>query len=165
MASTPDFESIVAEYGPLISRIAQSYEADPSLRQDMVQQILLAVWQALPTWRGDASLKTFVTRIAQNRSISHVARSAREPRAGELPEDLAAATPSPEERLNEASERRLLIEATRQLPLPQREVVVLVLEGFSYAEIGEMLGIDGNALSLRLSRAKAALKSMLEQKR
>ena len=43
------------------------------------------------------------------------------------------------------------------------QVIILVLEGFTYPEIAEMLDIAPNALALRLSRAKAALKSMLER--
>ena len=43
---------IVAEHGPLISRIAMSYEADPSLREDLTQQIFLAVWQAGAAYVG-----------------------------------------------------------------------------------------------------------------
>ena len=162
--AAPSFEQIVAAHGPLISRIAQSYEADPMLRQDLVQQIFLAVWQALPSYRGDASLKTFVAKIAQNRAISHVAKRAREPRHAELSEELATDLPSPEESLASSSERQLLLKATHNLPLPQRQVIVLVLEGFSYAEIGDMLEIPQNALALRLSRAKAALRTMLERR-
>ena len=64
-----------------------------------------------------------------------------------------------------SAERRALIAATRKLPQPQREVIVLVLEGFDYAEIAKMLEIAPNALALRLSRAKAALKAMLERRR
>ena len=161
----PQFEQIVAEHGGLISRIAVSYEADPTLREDLTQQIFLAVWQALPSYRADASLKTFVARIAQNRAISFVAKQVRQGPVAEVPERLVADSPSPEESAIEASERRQLIEATRQLPLPQRQVIILILEGFSYAEIAEMLDIAPNALSLRLTRAKAALKKILEQKR
>jgi RNA polymerase sigma-70 factor (ECF subfamily) len=161
----PPFEQIVAEHGPLISRIAMSYEADPSLREDLTQQIFLAVWQALPSYRADASLKTFIARIAQNRSISYVARQVRQAPTAEIPETIEADEPNPEEKAMDASERRLLLDATRRLPLPQREVIVLVLEGFDYGEIGEMLSIAPNALALRLSRAKAALKAMLEKSR
>ena len=161
--TVPPFERIVADYGPLISRIAMSYEADPNLREDLTQQILLAVWQALPSWRGDSSLKTFIARVAQNRSISFVTKQVRQPRLAELPERLEADAPNPEEEAIEINERETLLLATRRLPLPQREVIILVLEGFSYAEIAEMLEIAPNALALRLSRAKTALKSMLEQ--
>lgn len=165
MGDAPDFNQIVADHGALISRIALSYERDAATRQDLVQQIFLAIWQALPGFRGEASLKTFVARIAHNRSISHVAKRAREPRTTELPEMLAADQPNPEDSANQSREHRLLVEATQSLPLPQREVIVLILEGFSYAEIGGILDIPQNALSLRLGRAKAALKSMLEQRK
>ena len=160
---TPPFERIVSDYGPLISRIAMSYEADPALREDLVQQIFLAVWQALPSFRADSSLKTFIARIAQNRAISFVAKQVRQPPTAELPELVESDQPNPEQSAIDASERNLLLEATRRLPLPQREVIILVLEGFSYAEIGEMLNIAPNALALRLSRAKATLKKMLER--
>ena len=160
----PPFERIVAEHGPLISRIAMSYEADPTLREDLTQQIFLAVWQALPSYRADASLKTFIARIAQNRAISYVARAVRLPPTAEMSERVETHEPNPEQSAIESNERRLLLEATRRLPLPQREVIILVLEGFSYAEIADMLSIAPNALALRLSRAKAALKKMLEQK-
>ena len=161
----PPFERIVAEHGPLISCIAMSYEADPALREDLTQQIFLAVWQALPAYRADASLKTFIARIAQNRAISYVAKQVRQPPVAELPEVLEAEQPNPEESAIGANERHVLLEATRRLPLPQRQVIVLVLEGFDYAEIAEMLNIAPNALALRLNRAKAALKTMLERAR
>lgn len=158
----PPFERIVADHGPLISRIAMSYEADASLREDLVQQIFLAVWQALPSYRADASLKTFIARIAQNRAISFVAKQVRQPPTAEMPE-LEADEPDPEQSAIESNERQMLLEATRRLPLPQRQVIILVLEGFDYGEIADMLNIAPNALALRLSRAKSALKKMLER--
>lgn len=164
-AAVPKFEHIVADYGPLISRISMSYEADAVLRQDLVQQIFLAIWQALPDYRGDASLKTFVVRIAQNRAITHVTRQAREPRVTMLPDEVSSGLPSPEDNANRAMQRELLMKATQRLPLPQRQVIVLVLEGFSYPEIEDMLGIPPNALKMRVTRAKTALIEMLEQDR
>ena len=161
-AATPPFEAIVSDYGPLISRIASSYEADPSLREDLTQQIFLAVWQALPSWRAESSLKTFIARVAQNRSISFVTKQVRQGPVAELPDRIEADAPNPEEQAMQINEREMLMEATRRLPLPQRQVIILVLEGFTYPEIAEMLEIAPNALALRLSRAKAALKAMLE---
>ena len=160
--TAPPFETIVADYGPLISRIASSYEADPSLREDLTQQIFLAVWQALPSWRAESSLKTFIARVAQNRSISFVTKQVRQGPVAELPDRIEADAPNPEEQAMQINEREMLMEATRRLPLPQRQVIILVLEGFTYPEIAEMLEIAPNALALRLSRAKAALKAMLE---
>lgn len=159
----PSFERIVADYGPLISRIAMTYEADPNLREDLVQQILLAVWQALPSFRADSSLKTFIARIAQNRAISYVAREVRRPPTAEVSETIEADAPTPEETAIHSNEREALIAATQRLPVPQRQVIFMVLEGFDYAEIAEALEIAPNALALRLSRAKAALKAAMER--
>jgi RNA polymerase sigma factor (sigma-70 family) len=164
-APLPSFEQVVAEHGALIARIAMSYEADPALREDLVQQIFLAVWQALPTFRAGSSLRTFIARIAQNRAISYVAKQVRQPAVAELDDRIEAEDPDPEQTAMRASDRRALLEATRKLPLPQRQVIVLVLEGFDYSEIAEMLDIAPNALALRLSRAKANLKSLLERAR
>ena len=112
----PPFDEIVAQFSPLISRIAMSYEADPSLREDLTQQIFLAVWQALPSFRADSSLKTFIARVAQNRSISFVTKQVRQPRLAELPERLEADLPNPEESAIEVNEREMLLQATRRLP-------------------------------------------------
>jgi RNA polymerase sigma factor (sigma-70 family) len=161
----PSFERIVADYGPLITRIAMTYEADPNLREDLTQQILLAVWQALPNFRAESSLKTFVAKIAQNRAISYVAREVRRPPTAEVSDTIEADDPTPEETAIYADEREALVAATQRLPLPQRQVIFMVLEGFTYAEIAETLEIQPNALALRLSRAKAALKSAMERGR
>ena len=90
------YDEIARTHGPLIRRIARSYEANGARADELVQDIHLALWQALPRFRGEASVKTFVARVAHNRAISHVAREAREPRAVELDERLHAADATPE---------------------------------------------------------------------
>src|SRR3954462_8497922 len=96
-SAVPPFERIVADYGPLISRIAMSYEADPSLREDLTQQFFLAVCAALPHFRADSSLKPFIARVAQTPSTWFVSMQLRQPRLAELPERLEADAPNPEE--------------------------------------------------------------------
>lgn len=158
------FREVTSGYTGLISRIALSYEADAALRRELVQDILLAIWIALPAYRGEAALKTFVASIAQKRSISHVTRRAREPRQVELPEDLLSAAPPPDEIAMRNDMKKQLVESIQQLPLPQREAIVLTLEGFSYGEVAEILGISTNAAMLRCQRAKGALISIMEKR-
>lgn len=157
------FAQISDQYRGLISRITLSYEADGALRKELMQDVLLAIWLALPSYRGDASLKTFVASIAQKRSISHVIRRAREPRQVELASDLVCAQPAPDAAAEENDLRKQLVDAIQQLPLPQREAIVLTLEGFSYGEVSEVLGISVNAATLRCQRAKAALRAIMDE--
>lgn len=156
------FAEVTSTCTGLISRIAMSYEADPSLRHELVQDILLAIWVALASFRGDASLRTFVASIAQKRCITHVTRRAREPRQVELPEDLISATQLPDEVAISNDLKTKLAASIELLPIPQREAIVLCFEGFSYGEVGEVLGISANAAMLRCQRAKLSLKAIMD---
>ena len=157
------FAQVSATCMGLISRIAVSYEADPALRRELIQDIMLAIWVALSNFRGDASVKTFVASIAQKRCISHVTKRAREPRQVELPVDLVSASPPPDEIALRNDQKKRLVESIQLLPIPQREAIVLAFEGFSYVEMSEILGITPNAAMLRCQRAKTTLKSIMEQ--
>lgn len=151
------FETVVSEYNGLILRIASSYEANPAMREDLVQEILLAVWRALPSFKGEAKLKTFITSIAQKRAISHSAKYARQKFHGEPSVDIVDEAKLPDEMAAEVDERQRLLDAVRSLGAAQREPVMLMLEGMNFSEIGEVLGISANAATLRCQRAKAAL--------
>jgi RNA polymerase sigma-70 factor (ECF subfamily) len=157
MTRTPRFEDVAAAFGPMIHRIAAAHEADPSLRQDLVQEILYALWRALPSFRDEAPLRAFVARLATNRSVTHVQRAIRGRACLDRAEVLED-EPSPEAQAIAADERALLIGAARALPMSLREPALLAMEGFTLAEIADVLGISANAVAIRMSRAKVALR-------
>ena len=66
------FERWIRDYGAMVSRIASTYEACPSLAEELVQESFMGLWRALPGFREEASAKTFVARITHNVCISHV---------------------------------------------------------------------------------------------
>jgi RNA polymerase sigma-70 factor (ECF subfamily) len=155
----------VSEHGPLIRRIARSYETNRALVDEVVQEIYLALWEALPRFRGDASLRTFVVRVAHNRAITHVAKEARRPRSVELDEELPDPATTPDKAAERDETRARLEQAVARLPLGQRLVVTLALEGFSPEEVAEVLGIGVSAASVRLHRAKTSLQQSLMEVR
>lgn len=155
------YDEIARAHGPLIRRIARSYEANGARADELVQDIHLALWQALQRYRGEASVKTFVARVAHNRAISHVTREAREPRAVELGDHLPAPEVSPEDAVAQGDLRAKLEAAVQRLPVTLKVVATLALEGFAPDEVAEVLGISVSAASVRLHRAKAQLKEML----
>ncbi len=153
-----DFDAAVRTYGSMIRRIAAGHEADPVRRQELEQDILTALWRALPRWRGDAPLRNFVGRIAHNRALSHVAREMARPRTAELDAGLSSEAPSPFELADRAHREAALTRAVRSLPIDMRQPVLLTLEGLTPQEIAEILGTSANAVSIRLTRAKAQLR-------
>jgi RNA polymerase sigma factor (sigma-70 family) len=158
-----ELDGVLAEHGALLTRIAASYEARPSQRQDLLQEIALAIWRALPTFRQEAPLRSFVARIAHNRGVSHVIAQKRDHHLAELGEGLPDPGGGPEQETGREQRRQRLLTAVRRLPIGLRQVVTLALEGFSHAEIGEVLGITANNVDVRLSRARTALRRELGQ--
>lgn len=157
------FDELLDEYSGALRRVAASYEADPSLREDLFQDICLAIWKALPSFRADASLRTFIYRIAHNRGLTHGWKEGRLPSPLDEPEVVADRAPSPEAEADRAQRRVRLQEAIRQLPIGSRQVLTLRLEGLSFKEIAEITGLTENNVTVRASRARKRLKQVLEK--
>ena len=155
------FATLLDEYSGLLSRIAASYEADPSLRDDLLQDMALELWRAAPRWRGEASMKTFVARVAHNRGASHVVGRKRQTNAAALPADLPDPGDSPETYAQLEQKSARLQNAVRALPLNLRQTVTLAFEGFSHQEIADTLGTSANNIAVRLNRARKVLKTAL----
>ncbi len=158
------FERILGEHGAAISRLAYSYEAVAGIREELVQEIALAIWRALPHFRGECSERTFVFRIAHNRGLTHVKRRRPPPQSLDNLEETdepADPGPHPDEQLAQTKQRERLTAAVQSLPVAYRQMIVLMLEGLSHAEIGEVLGITENNVAVRLTRARKALKETM----
>jgi RNA polymerase sigma factor (sigma-70 family) len=160
LRSRLDLETIIAEFQPMVARICASYERDRDLARELAQEVWFAVWRALPSFRADSSLKTFVARIAQFRAISHVTQRSRKP-LDAMYGDEQQAVPVPEVQVIAADERDRVLQAVRRLPIAYRQPVILTLEDFSPAEIATMLGLSQNVIGVRLNRARSMLREML----
>lgn len=160
------FERIMREYGPALSRLAASYEPGSSQREDLLQEILLAIWRALPRFRGECSERTFIYRIAHNQGLSYAWRRRQPAQSSleEIPEahEPADTRPHPDEQAAQQHRKRRLMEAVQSLPVGYRQIIMLLLEDFSHAEMAEVLGITENNVAVRLNRARKALKAAME---
>lgn len=160
------FDRIFNEHAAAISRLAFSYEAEASVREELVQEIALAIWQALAHFRGECSERTFVYRIAHNRGLSHVWK--RRPPHQPL-EDIEESDqpvdprPHPADHMAQTDQRLRLMSAIQSLPVVQRQMIVLMLEGLSHAQMAEVLGITENNVAVRLNRARKMLKDATEE--
>ena len=158
-----DFDEVVQRHRHVIERTVATYEANPEVARELVQDIFFAVWRALPSFGERASLRTYVARIAHNRCVSHVAGSVARPQTVVLENELPTAAPGPEARAIASAERAELLGAIRRLPLGLRAVMTLTLEGFAAPEIARVIGITPNAVAIRLTRARAQLRDLLQR--
>ncbi len=161
-----DFEHILNEHQALLSRVAASYEANESLRQELLQEIALAVWQGLARFKGDASIKTYILKIAHNRAVSHVSKEVKGHhicQGDDEPIHTSPATLDTEPAYAAERNRDVvnLLAAIRGLPVAMRQVMTLTLEGLSYQEVAEVCGIKKNHVGVLLQRAKKALQKSM----
>lgn len=158
---------ILDEHARPLERLVASYARSASDRDDLLQDIALAFWHALPSFRGDCSEKTFLLRVAHNRALTFAAKRGAPTRATEPIEDheddVVATTGKNPAMVYERSERASrLLAAVRALSVPHRQVLTLALEGLSNKEIADVLGTTENNVGVRANRARAALRVLLE---
>ncbi|OUR81146.1 RNA polymerase subunit sigma-70 [Colwellia psychrerythraea] len=162
------FTQWMTEHEKLLRHIITGFEAKISIQDELFQEIALNIWRALPNFRQDAAVKTFVARIAHNVLATHVAKAVKTIKADQ---DLSTISmevekderqPTPYQSLNQSQRQQKLAQAIRQLKLEQQQVITLALEGMSYQEIAEVLAITTNLVGVRLQRAKQVLARMLE---
>ena len=143
-------DRIFREHYDSVYRLAVSMTGSPADAEDIAQETFINVLRALPKFRGDAKLSTWIYRIAFRVAVRSLAK--RRP-STELPDDIAA------------SDQTLpldLINALAKLPLRQRLVVLLVsVEGLSHDEAGDVLAIPPGTVASRLHTAREKLRRLL----
>ena len=159
------FERILAAHGPALSRLAASYTNTLSDRDDLLQDIAVAIWQALSRFRGECSERTFAFRIAHNRGINYLTRTRAHMNAPIEEIEVHDPMPGPESDLARRQRADKLRKAVYRLPVAYRQVITLTLEGMGYKEISEVLGISESNVGVRLNRARQLLRDLLENQK
>jgi RNA polymerase sigma factor (sigma-70 family) len=152
-----EMEEIVEACAAMVRRIASVYERDPARVEDLTQDVWIAVWQALPLLRNQATLRGYIARITQNICVTHVRRALvrlAQPLSDAFPDP----APEPDEAMAHTVRLNRLVEAVRGLPDNLKAVATLYLEEMPVKEIAIALGLSESNVSVRLHRAKSALK-------
>lgn len=156
------FDALLRAHGPSLARLAASYARRAGEHDDLFQEIAFAIWRALPGFRGECSERTFVFRVAHNRGISYLARRRTPAGTNDDDAELPDRRPNPEQALSASEESERLAHAVQGLPVRHRQVVTLALEGLSYGEIADVLGISETNVGARLTRARQMLRELLK---
>lgn len=155
------FRRLVDDHAEAVYRVAYSVVRDEHLAEDVVQETIIKAWQSLDAWRGDGSMRGWVLSIAHNTAVSHLRRirdTTTEPER--LPE---RASHLDVERTTDArAELDALRAALADLDDLSRSVVVMRdLEGLSYQQIAETLGVPLATVKTRLLRARRELQRIV----
>lgn len=158
------FDRWLRDHAAVLHHVANGF-AEGADRHDLMQELLLAVWKAVPAYRQGAKPSTFIFRVAHNAALTW-RRTERNYRkrvdqfeAQHLPELPAHAPQSSRER----ETLELLYARIRELPPVDRSLILLHLDGASYAEMAEIHGLTESNVGARLTRLKQKLSDAMKE--
>lgn len=157
------FEKWTGEHLAMLQRISRAF-AEPADQQDLLQELLLAVWKAVPGYRGESQPRTYIYRVAHNRALTWRRRTfALRFRTRRAEADMVAvAVAIPVDDLDDQALLTRMYGAIRRLAPLDRSLVLLSLDGSSYADIGRLHGLSETNVGARLSRARVRIASLVK---
>jgi RNA polymerase sigma factor (sigma-70 family) len=159
------FEEELAALLPRLRRFAHALSRDAADADDLTQATVERALNAQAQWQAGTRLDSWSYRIMRNLWID-TARSRNRRAAHEAPEDEGRAVgEDPRAAMDAAVDLKRIMDAMARLPDEQREVVALILvEGFGYREVSEMLELPIGTVSSRLVRGRTALLAMIGER-
>ena len=169
--NTDALRSLVVEYHPLAYSLAYKVLGERGDAEEVVQDAFVKIHRALPQFRGDSSLKTWILRIVMRLSLNRRRDRARsawfrlglnqgtdQDGAEQLSDLPPGTTPNPESQCISGETRAIILKLVDELPDPLREALILnSFEELSYDEIARVLQVPVGTVSSRIFSARKKL--------
>ena len=161
------FETLVVRHETALLRLVTGIVSDSHLAQDVVQEVFIIAYRQLSRFEGRARFRTWISRIAVREALGARSRLRRLWRAclslqeSGSAQELPAPTPAPGRPLEDREESLVLL---AQLPEKERTAFVLFAEGFSYADIAEVMHGPMGSVATWIHRARKRLDVLVKER-
>ena len=154
------FESRITEHRKIVYKICNAYCPDRDDREDLAQEMLVQLWRSFPSFDGRCSFSTWMYRVALNTALSYSRREFRRRRHVVAADELVlAAVPAPEPPETDAAE--MLHKLIAFFDPLNKALLLLHLDGNSYQEIADVLGISTTNVATKINRLKETLRNQM----
>lgn len=165
-AGDPDaFPEIYRDHVAAVHRRLTRILGPIAEREDLIQDVFLALHRALPRFRGDAQLTTLVHRIAINRAYEHLRRQSRRPARlveGWFFDDVAALHGSPELQSAAREDLARVFDCLARIKPKKRIALLLrVVDGLSFEDIGRLVDATPEAVAKRVQHGMRELDALM----
>lgn len=160
------FKEMFYAYYPRLCAFAAEYVGSYNRARDVVQEVLLAIWERRREWEVHGSLKSYLYQAVRNRALNAVRRDDTRRRAYDtIKQNTASATDrTAEDQIHYHQLSEAVRHAVAQLPARRRMVFLLHRKhGFTYAEIGQIMDITSKTVENQMGRALKFLREQLTQ--
>ena len=159
------FKSWLEEHRGIVVKVTRSFAPAPADAADLQQEMLLQLWTSLASFAGQAKPSTWIYRVCLNTALTWRRGTARRESHIEPGADitrLATETGSPADRVGERELLDKLYATNHALPMFDRALVLLALDGLAYREIAEITGLTENHVGVSLTRARQRLGELMK---
>jgi RNA polymerase sigma-70 factor (ECF subfamily) len=161
-----DFRTIVEEHYPILYKIGRSYTRTTADFDDLYQEMLISLYDSLKNFRQEAKLSTWIYRVALNTALTFQRDERKKSQEVKVEEQVLSGELDDQEGAYETREKQIemLYESINELKKDDRAIILLHLEGKSYDEIAEIMGIGKSNTGVKLMRIKKQLQDILIRK-
>lgn len=155
------FLDLVYQNQGIIFKICNLYCDNMVEREDLRQEIILQLWKAYPGFKERSKFSTWMYKVCLNTAIVQIKRSKRRDISTSISTDLYE-IPGHEDSNQADEEIKRMYGLIAQLNDIEKGIVMLYLDGYSYNEISEVMGISSKNVSVKLVRIKKKLSKILK---
>lgn len=162
------FKEIMEQHKGILFKVARAYCSDDDDRQDLIQEIMIQIWQSIHKYNDQYKISTWLYRISLNVAISFYRKSStRAKKQVELTEPMAEMlteqTSEKEEHLEKEQHLNLLEQFICELKEIDKALMILYLEDKNHTEIAEIMGISVSNVGTKIGRIKDKLRTRFSQ--
>jgi RNA polymerase sigma-70 factor, ECF subfamily len=159
------FKMLVERYQHMVVNLAFKFTQNKQDSEDLAQEVFFTVWKEAKTYRGQAQISTWIYRITTNKALNFLRKHKKEKLSvsDESLGQISAKESSVPDRVLEAVEsKKILYDALEQLPEKLRIPFMFnKLDGLSYKDIANQMGLSVSNIETRIHRAKKQLQNIL----
>lgn len=157
------FKTLHSQYHGMVMNLCRGFmKGDKDMALDLVQDVFINIWNALPGYRTEASYKTWIYRIAVNTCLLQIRKDKNKIR---VPLEAALHKEDQSVSIVQIENEKILYRAIGQLEEVERLIIMMVLEEEEYEEIARIMGITENNLRVKIHRVRTKLKTLIENER
>ncbi|MGJ1203828.1 RNA polymerase sigma factor [Sphingobacterium lactis] len=156
------FQEIIERHKGILFKIARVYCRDENDRQDLIQEMMIQIWQSVHRYNDKFKVSTWVYRISLNVAISFYRKSTTRASRFTVLNEQITETPT-QDKTEREQQLNLLEQFISELKEIDKALIILYLEDNSHTEIAEILGISTSNVGTKIGRIKDKLKNRFSQ--
>lgn len=156
------FLKIMEQHRGILFKVARAYCPNETDREDLIQEIMIQIWQSIHKYNNQFKISTFLYRISLNVAISFYRKSSTRINKYPVLNEQTASTQT-DDRAEDEQQLRLLDQFISELKEIDRALMLLYLEDKRHAEIAEILGMSVSNVGTKVGRIKDKLKLRFSQ--